>query len=726
MMKTDLTESDLLREPQLQDKIHTLETQINFPFMQNSISSKPLKKIQKKVNLILKIFSVVFLAQTFIRKLKNSIIFREKRKFLGNDPCFFPEGKRKSKSKTINNHIYSLFPIKETLNYLSNLIPLFDDSSKFIQVWNMFNLFFLVVTVIWAPLVLFKFYSISENTNLLHFLQFFFIFDVGFKLNQPLRENASIITDRKAILKHYLKFSFLVDALAISSLCIWSQLPDFALLFLLKLNQLFEGLRKIETIHLKSMQSKIVFTLMKCLLYTTLVAHYLACFWCHIGKMGEDYFTETWIQKNQIFEEIYINSFLFSFNILFFDGNNFIQPFNSLEIVCVIFFKIFAILNIMCVMKNLIFIFINIYETEKKFHEEAIIMSDFFKKSKYLSPQTKSKIFNFLEKKTQIEKKQVIKENQQKVLHFLPNNLINEIMFEMSKEINIEKVPLLRNNFTPDSLQKIALSFSKQKFYKGQIIFSRGEPNDSSLYYILKGKVSCSLPLNEEKLKIMTINEIFGLDQFFGNQPKNFTMEAITRKVVLLKLSREDFLKSLKKTQDFDKFYEIREKVQTQNNFEDMGIQCKICGSQKHPQNACQFFLSTFNKNLLLQKIRFSPDFNKRRDFKRNGKKSRIFHFVKDVINEKKGGHLKKNLLEQEETSEEARFLFASSEEIEMRNFDSRNLEFDKVDFELKENYFPHNHCFQIIREYNQRIEKRQFNSFFFDSRLINVDSSEN
>jgi len=353
-------------------------------------------------------------------------------------------------------------------------------------------------------------------------------------------------------------------------------------------------------------------------------------------------------------------------------------------------------------------------------------------KNNKIDPNTKSEIINICHNVLKENKKTLILQYHQKILERLPEPIKKQISYDLFEKINLKNFPLFSKNFSADSLQKIPKFFTKKKFHQNQNILTEGSLDDKSLFLIVKGKAIICLPLKEETMKIKKKYDIIGFENFFGDKPMSFTVKALTKKVTVLKLSQNDFLRVVKENQeDYDKFCEIRDKIQLQMNFEDLNMNCKLCFARNHDETHCPLILRIFNKKFHIQKLSFYQENNNKRlpYSSRKKNKTRFLISKKALIINFQEKYFSKSDFDGSENDEIEERFFSSS----LEDFIRKSMELDKINLKRKENYFPQNHYKKIIYEYNEMISNKRkekensLNSlFFFSNFSVDIASRHN
>ena len=723
---TDLTESDFLPELKLEGKLHIFQPHPNDYsrlLVQPGIHESKLKfqhLLSKSITL--KTLFIGYLVVKFLRKMKNSVIFpgkvSQQKLSMTNDLTYFPKKKIKRVSRVGLGFLSFLNEIKDSyllilLKKLAESLPLFDEFPRFLKIWDAVQLVLIFLMVVVIPMNIFL--EWIQETSILVLDQkltvvccFFFTFDVVIKFNRRILKKGVWIARRKEIALVYLKNLLLIDILSTVSLYLWDVLPILSLVFLSKIWYFQKLTELISLVKHKYFDLSLVFLIK--IIQILLVSHYMACFWCYVGDYGSDNLEKSWIGNSEITYNQYISAFYFSFQTLVFDGNLMIQPTNTLEMFCLFIFKLIAIFNLFYNIINLVYILTDIYRKQQDARDELRDLQEYLQKNNKISPFLKSKITKLWQNQLKRVNKNKMQEKFKKISEVIPEDLKGEICLHLNDKIQLENYDFFKKNFTKETIRKLSQYLIKKNYYENQEIFTKGKLDDKSLYLILKGVASANVPIKEE-IKIKKEYDIVGFESFFGNKLRSFTLSVLSKKLKVLKLSQEDFLKVIRENQtDYDKFCEIKDKIQFDSDFGDLFISCKICSAKNHDENQCPILFKNFNKKYHLQKLAFyHQNVTKRVKYlKRKTKKRRCLFSPKT---------LPPNFLYERDSVQSDSILheYGSDEELRMiaNGFEQQHLvttvDIDRINLNRKENYFPQNHYERVIFEYNNNLRRRNY-----------------
>ena len=133
-------------------------------------------------------------------------------------------------------------------------------------------------------------------------------------------------------------------------------------------------------------------------------------------------------------------------------------------------------------------------------------------------------------------------------------------------------------------------------------------------------------------MKNIKPGEVFGELSFFNGKARKESAKTLDF-VYMLKISLNEFIDILKEfPNDYEKYCEIKDRINFNNEFELIKIRCYSCGSHDHLIEMCPFIHKKFYKNLIFEKITFSkPHLNRNYSFQRREYKSlNSLCFIKD------------------------------------------------------------------------------------------------
>ena len=739
-MITDLTESDFVQELNIEERVKNLDCLSDFFPNMNKINMKLSIKSKNcinhtkslKIKRLTSILFVGYLVQKFINKLKiaidstqtdnKNLTKRKKKSVLINDPSFFLEGlsalKRKKTSKTRNSLNNMLIYFEKSYLFkvfmkMLRKIPILEDFSIICNIWDTLQFILILILTIYIPLKIFLYDNIQDNTKfyenyLLLTCQIAFFIDILLKFNTSFFKNGMSIINRKEIAIHYLKYNFLKDLLGFISITFCNLSNYFLFFFLFKLIKIKEFLSNVEINHFTHIISKIYFNFFLNLILIAIIAHYMACLWYFIGFYGLSNGNESWLNTWNIYKSglllKYFYSYYFSFEMIILQENSVISPTNQYEVIFSFGYRVISVFIFFYIASRLGFLIVQNFENKKESDEILMELNQFLKKNK-ISQKRQIKLRNFLKDSLKNRNNEKILLKQKELIDNMPENLRGEL-FEEAIEPLIYKIPAISSNFSLQSVKKLRSSFHKLKFAPNQTIFNEGDSDDKSLYLILKGYSSISLPLQETSLQMRKKLDIIGALSFFSNLPRSYTVKALS-KITVLKLTQEDFLKVLRENpEDYEKFCEIKDKIRLERNLEDLKISCKCCNFPNHDEIYCPLNHYLANRTRIIQTYSYDENQRSRKKFKRPITKHRR---IKYIASETLKGVEKEDLSELyldddfDENSDNKINI------IERKNtiISSNSINIDALGH--CKNYLIHNNYERILFEYNNRIKKKLY-----------------
>ena len=755
---TDLTEADFLESLNLEAKLKHMICKNSHIQKISICSSKIISNIKEKSSnrrkafskapkkKLIKLLFLVVLLKKFSRILKKSIgkdlqksvLIKKGNKLLINDSTYFLEGysdkpfvhlkNLKNFTKDFSNRVLKPF-IWKSFVQLCKKIPIFENFSIYLRIWDFFQCVIMLILTVMIPMNAFIENSDLRSNHLSNILIYLSIFsfsmDILINFNTSFVKNGVSIKNRKKILFQYMKKDLYKDLLGLFSLIFYENCIFSLFLFIFKMPKLKKFINHFEMNHISKISTKIYWKLLKTLVFLFLLAHYIACFWAFLGQWSSLYYRETWMDEKNLKDGTvgcqYIYSLYYSVAILLLDDTNMIVPQNELEILSTICFKIIGLFNILYIFHSVGYIISQTLKRKDKTHENLRIMNQYLKTNK-ISEKTRKKLKSYLKhkfKKIDFESKS---KKQNQIIANMPENLRNELLQE-SLEPLISKIPALTNNFSEKSLKKLQNSFQKSKFLKNHIIFNQGDIDDKSLFLILKGNVSISFENNHIQTKKK--NDIFGVFSFFSNMSRRLTVKALTNTTVL-QLKQEDFVKIIKEFPDeYEKYCEIRDKININNDFKDLHVACKSCSSMNHDELNCPLNHFIPNRQQIIDKKNWSFKENNRRKEIQRKKQRKIMKFYKN----NKDFSSNKVTIDEEQSENEQIFSNISDSDngstynnkkafeknviwhdenysLKMK-LSLKHCDIDLIKTNNSMGYFAGNHFEKVICEYNEKIKRK-------------------
>lgn len=261
-----------------------------------------------------------------------------------NNPLFHDE-KQTSKIQKFKEKIGKFWKF---IVLLLSRIEVFQSDKIFISVWNLIMLSFVLLNALYLPLKIG--FEIDEKKINIFIKTIFesipvwiFIIDIIITLNSAYYSKGSFVCDRYKILKHYFKYSLLLDIITIGPYLLgyFSDIGYVEMLFLMRIFKLKALIKKFEEfLQIRDLYGA-RFQLAKLMGFIFYMAHLCCCAWHFLALVeisnGETY---TWLDSLKIrgdsWEIKYVNSLYYSIVTMVTVGYGDITPQNTLE-------KIFSI-----------------------------------------------------------------------------------------------------------------------------------------------------------------------------------------------------------------------------------------------------------------------------------------------------------------------------------------------------------------------------------------------
>lgn len=376
-----------------------------------------------------------------------------------------------------------------------------------------------------------------------------------------------------------------------------SQILGF--LFLSKFSIISKFTKKIFNEYLNQIHSFFLVTFLKALI----ISHIYTCIWVYISDLHNN--SNEWNLH-------YLKSFYEIISVMTLNGfpeNNNLKAIQKLTIIIICYSSFFLLFYVLFEMVK------NVQNGEKITSKSLQNMNSYLKNNK-VDCELSARVKRFFKQGVKLEKKE---KSAEKFLEILPNSLKLELIQQSNFSI-LTKIPFLSNNFSKNTLLKLAKFMKETKFQENESIMDPQKLNDPCLFIVKSGEVL--LYLNPKKphsrfLKELGPNNSFNEEKMFGNIEKT-KISAIskgTTKILSLKIS--DFLNILREnSEDYEKYCKMRDQIMFYQNFDD--IKCVICNKSFHID--CPYITPNLNLPDLLYKNQIQTP-QKRKKFARKPRK---------------------------------------------------------------------------------------------------------
>ena len=548
--------------------------------------------------------------------------------------------KEKNEKMKINRVYYEIEIIfKYFLNFLNKLsFPIINPSKIFKNFWDVIMLIFMTFILFTIPV------NLSFEINLIDIylpylklpIEFCFFFNILINLNTAYFETIDHCFQRKKIIKNYFKSgTFILDLIAI--LPFFEKIPKtIHLFFFLELITFKKIIKKIE-IYLFSDNSLHNFINLGLLLFNIiLLSHCFACIWYIIGTLNKE---NSWIIEENLenfqWQLKYLKAFYFVIITMSTVGYGDINPQNNNEILfCSIF--VFIACWIFAYSLSSIGQFIEeIYKKEKEFYKELSIINSFMKR-KHISLELSIRIQKYLE--NLFFKQQAFKLREEElILNKLPPQLKEELEFQ-SYGFLIKKLDFFVKNFSKEFLIKVSSIIEEKVFSPGELIFyEKGENNTANIYFVEKGEVEYFIQhdKNIHIVREFKKGDYFGENNFVTGYESNICYRSQDYTTILL-IPRCDFVSLLRDfPEDYEKFCEIKDRVNITKDIEKLQIECFACNEKNHLLIDCPLIHYVPNYLTIIERSKRKRikniEMNVRKNFERRNNKMNTFIIKKDI-----------------------------------------------------------------------------------------------
>ncbi|KAL4488010.1 hypothetical protein ABPG72_009348 [Tetrahymena utriculariae] len=530
-----------------------------------------------------------------------------------------------------NNFMY--FSVK--LRYLLNK-KVFTPSNFLIKSWDSLQSFLIIFSTFLLNLELFFQMDIQEFQLIFQILFNVSVIDIFVVLNTGVLQKGILIYDRIFIVNQYMKNTFFLDLLGniplffyISKVEVSTSMRVFInILFTFKWVKISKVLNQIAFYVSYEKDHKNIFDLFKLLVFVIGICHVFCLFWHGLVQLEiNNGITNNWLATKNLLDASIYDRYIYSFYFLAVTmatvGYGDITPQNTIEVLFTTI-TIFVTCVVYAFSLNTIGgIIENIEKKDKKYKENLQIIHALMREEE-VSRELKIQVSNYIEYLYK-ESNEIQKKQEKLIIQKLSTKLRNDLTLEIQGKY-ISNIPLFKSFQEKDKIAKI---MEEQLYSPAETIFTQGDIDDSSLYYIVKGSVSIifnpdyNSNREAQQIQLKQRKEYFGEISFITSNPRTFTAKAIDF-CKIYKIKREHFLSVIQENdQNFEHFQMIKEAISFNNNFKFCSITCSICKSEKHFSINCPKIHLTLNKQLIISRynskcLQDRTQFKRRRQFKLN------------------------------------------------------------------------------------------------------------
>ncbi|KAL4457076.1 hypothetical protein ABPG74_014714 [Tetrahymena malaccensis] len=418
------------------------------------------------------------------------------------------------------------------------------------------------------------------------------ILDLVIQLNTDILVKGQEIRTRELIFKEQIKRCAFEDIFPLVMFSIYYSLNfqiDFRYIllpFLIKMRKFNSLVKHFEESSTLDVRSYNIAQLVKLVFIMIFVSHFATCIWIYEAK---SIFTDNnWMSFFSInqyhWQEQYVRGYYFIIVTMSTIGYGDLYPINAFEIIMAIFTIIFATGIFGYSINQIGFIFNQIQE---------------YMERKKVSQQLQYKIREYLDSFWR-EELLIKTDNESTIVNMLNNSLKNEL-FKETYFVAFQN-SILNEYFSSEVLTQCIKHIKEVQCIPEQIVFSKGDSFDNSIYFVESGNIDLYIPDNSQisVLQSLKAGECFGTYSFFTAEnrtcfarSKGFSnILKINRQIYFslyislnnkLLYIREDFIDVLKShSQDYEMFCHIKDKLFFAKEFGLIYDYCFKCEGNKH------------------------------------------------------------------------------------------------------------------------------------------------
>ncbi|KAL4509698.1 hypothetical protein ABPG73_022914 [Tetrahymena malaccensis] len=186
-------------------------------------------------------------------------------------------------------------------------------------------------------------------------------------------------------------------------------------------------------------------------------------------------------------------------------------------------------------------------------------------------------------------------QSKKQVIDKLSTDLQESLKREQYKETILQIDFLLNKRLSLETLQDLALYIQEEFYLPNQRIKL---DNQLSLIFIIQGEMEITNTQDQEnkynnydKKKKLDAGQNFGLIEFITGIPSNHILKS-SKFTQIIRIDRADFIKIIQQNDlEYQKFCELRDKIQFYSNFQDLNMKCSFCQSYFHQDINCEQFI---------------------------------------------------------------------------------------------------------------------------------------
>ncbi|KAL4459350.1 hypothetical protein ABPG74_017963 [Tetrahymena malaccensis] len=517
--------------------------------------------------------------------------------------------------------------IKNQINSLGIFIlkyfPLFHNLSSLYILWEV--IIFINSSILFIYLPLEYCFNLQREAIFSYYIQYIcsiiFSLDIFIKFNTLSTQQGTFIEQHIEIFQSYFSSSFLIDLIAILSLCSFQyNLKGIQFLFFLKI---FQSFRILETIREQFLlKSKIfgIISLIYLLGQVVYFAHLFTCLWNYVGlielEQNEGWMV-TYSYQNEPVGSRYIQIFYYAIVTMTTIGYGDFTAQTKLEKFLMIFIAFFSCGIFGYTINSIGSILSDFKQRKDLYLQELAKINKYFKQNNVeLGLQCRAKKYvQYLYSDQNSDNLCSIKS-----LSALSEYLQKEIQTDVYVKI-LKKVPLFREILSEEIFIDLAMQMKEKIYCHDQQIILSEEDVENCIYFVNNGIVLEYFQYDQttetKEVQKFRYGQYFGLLRFLqGDNNCNVRYKSIGVSSIL-QLSFTNFANILRKYDpQYEKFCFIKDEVKYQNKLQKVSSCCFSCKQKNHKIEECPYLFYEGKKHLILRKYLKEIDI-KLKNFKR-------------------------------------------------------------------------------------------------------------
>ncbi|KAL4439559.1 hypothetical protein ABPG74_003961 [Tetrahymena malaccensis] len=615
-----------------------------------------IKQIQEKsIFFQIKLRQLVFkfskLLQQNLESKRFSQLTCHQLSIINDKAFFFEQNLKQLKTPFIQKIDHSRDSFSRIILKIQSTLEKCDNSIINPEVWFIFlwNILLLLITLLQLFVISVRFSFDQENIpNFLNLSIIAYSLEIFLGLNTGVYKQGVLLLSRKEILKIYIKKKLLKRVFIIVMLYLSNYQKYLQLVAFLRISIINKLLKKIEQQLNINFQCYTYTKLLKLVCFLLAVAHFLACSFRLISLIESYYFTQDqiWNYKtdmlcNSLFDK-YINTVYWAVVTMATLGYGDIVPLTTYERLFVII-VVLASCGLFGYSINLIGELVKDMNKDKEKYKEQIQKLEFFIKQRNMSRNLRNKVIQSFQ--YNFKQKHMERETSEYFLSQMNSSVRQEVSLDLYLKIFNEH-KLFTQNFTSNFIKSLCDHIKEKTFFSEEYLYKKGDKSDK-IFFLLEGQINLVID-DLPQMKLGSYDKKYcciGLIEFLSQQRRKESAKIKCQTVVayidfeqfikLSKILNQDYvckfeckanLKLLFLTQK-ETYCFLRDTINFQQKYHQLGTQCFSCLSQDHQIDACQMIQYMPTSKKVIDKYNSNKNYL-RLPFKR---KKKMFSWKKNL-----------------------------------------------------------------------------------------------